>query len=74
MLKTKSLGDASPDRDLLVSPDHAFLLQVEALVKAKTMVKGKSILYHDTEEARGFYYHIELENHDREDVGRLRTI
>ncbi len=63
LLKAGSLGENSPNKDLLVSPDHAFLVNNEALVEAKALVNGKSILFHETEELVDYYYHIELEDH-----------
>ena len=57
-----SLGDALPRRDLLVSPDHAMVLDGQ-LVPARCLVNGKTIV-----QERGLnrvdYFHVELDSHD----------
>ena len=57
-----SLGDGLPRRDLLVSPEHAMLLD-GVLIPAKALVNGSTIV-----QERGLdwvdYYHVELDSHD----------
>ncbi|WP_084448335.1 Hint domain-containing protein [Desulfovibrio inopinatus] len=63
LLRAGSLGENTPNKDLFVSPDHAFLIHNEILVEANAMVNGKTILSSDTGEPIDYYYHIELEDH-----------
>lgn len=57
-----ALGSGLPVRDLLVSPDHAILVD-GILINAGTMVNGETITQeHDVPEIFT-YYHIEVEGH-----------
>ncbi len=56
-----ALGEGLPMRDLLVSPDHALLIEGR-LVRAKLLINGMSIV-----QERGLaavsYHHVELDDH-----------
>ena len=56
-----ALGDSFPSRDLLISPDHAVLIQ-GALVNAGALVNGITIL-RETRRESFVYYHIEVDAH-----------
>ena len=56
-----SLGDGLPRRDLLVSPDHAMLLD-GLLVPARCLVNSTTIVRNRVE--RVDYFHVELDTHD----------
>ena len=57
-----SLGDGLPRRDLLVSPEHAMLLD-GVLVPARCLVDGERIVQETGLEAVD-YVHVELDSHD----------
>ncbi|MEO9188792.1 MAG: Hint domain-containing protein [Acetobacteraceae bacterium] len=56
-----ALGDGLPARDLIVSPDHALLIN-ERLVRAKLLINGMTIVQ-ERDLSAVTYYHVELENH-----------
>ena len=56
------LGGGLPHRDLLVSPDHAMVLE-NRLIAARSLVNGDSIVQ-ETAVDRVDYYHLELDSHD----------
>jgi hypothetical protein len=57
-----AIAEGQPSRDLLVSPDHALVLDGK-LVPARQLVNGASIL-RDTGHPSVTYYHVELDSHD----------
>ena len=57
-----ALGDSVPSRDLLVSPDHALLID-GVLIHAGALVNGMSILRESDVSSVFVYYHIELDDH-----------
>jgi hypothetical protein len=57
-----ALGDNIPNRDLLVSPDHALLVE-DVLIQAGALVNGTSIIRETRVLPTFIYYHIELEHH-----------
>jgi hypothetical protein len=57
-----ALAESVPARDLLVSPDHAMLVD-GALIPARLLVNHRSITLDDSKMVVT-YYHIELDQHD----------
>jgi len=61
-VKTGALGENVPCRDLLVSPDHALLVD-GALIQAGALVNGSSIVREENVPSTFTYYHIEVDDH-----------
>jgi glycosyltransferase involved in cell wall biosynthesis len=57
-----ALADAVPRRDLLVSPQHAMLID-GLLIPAAALVNGRSIVQAESVD-RVEYFHVELDSHD----------
>jgi len=61
-IKAGALGDNSPARDLLLSPDHAIFLD-GVLAHAGALVNGSSIVREHNVPAQFAYYHVETDDH-----------
>ena len=61
-VRADAFGEGRPNRDLLLSPDHAVLWD-GGLVPVRLLVNGASIR-RDGRHRRITYYHVELETHD----------
>jgi hypothetical protein len=57
-----ALADNLPERDLLVSPDHAILVE-DILIQAGALVNGRSIVRERQVPETFTYYHVELADH-----------
>jgi hypothetical protein len=61
-IKAGALGDNVPARDLLISPDHAVLVD-GALLQAGALVNGTSIVRETRVPETFTYYHVEVDDH-----------
>jgi hypothetical protein len=57
-----ALGDGLPHRDLLVSPDHAMLL--DGMLIPARLLRNDVTIRREENRASVTYYHVELETHD----------
>jgi hypothetical protein len=61
-IKAGALGENRPARDLLISPDHAILIE-DILIQAGALVNGISILRESNVPETFTYYHVEVADH-----------
>jgi autotransporter-associated beta strand protein len=61
-IKACALSENIPSRDLLVSPDHALLVE-DVLVHAGALVNGTTIVRETIVPETFIYYHVELDDH-----------
>lgn len=60
-IRRGAFGPDRPHRDLLLSPDHAVLVE-DVLIPVRYLVNGASIVQEPMDEIT--YYHVELDRHD----------
>ncbi len=61
-VRAGALGDNIPSRDLLLSPDHALLID-DLLIHAGALVNGTSVLRETAVPGTFVYFHVELDDH-----------
>jgi hypothetical protein len=61
-VKAGALAENTPARDLLISPDHALLVD-GVLISAGALVNGSSIIRETNVPEVFIYYHVELDDH-----------
>jgi len=61
-IRASALGQNVPSRDLIVSPDHALLVE-DVLIHAGALVNGTSITRETVVPEVFVYYHVELDDH-----------
>jgi hypothetical protein len=61
-IKAGAIGENVPSRDLLLSPDHAILVD-HALIQAGALVNGTSVVREEDVPHTFTYYHVEVDDH-----------